>query len=323
MSIEEQLRQQFQNEKASLHSPRSLDARIMKEYERHVVEKGRVDHMNKRFRFKKMAITVAVVALLCGFGYGGKLLYSHANDNFKISYSVSDKYDLSKEQLDFARASLKEVRSQLAPGETALVYLPNLFRDFPGSVVTNPQYNYDLQQWQHILGEKGLAQYMPKSLLNEEFQAEAGVLNNPFHPLVGTDYEQLIEEMKIEYNNGNDDQPIWRLADVTKLPEIEHYTTVYTNTDGEELLLSWQLVEQPVISMEGYASTSTEYEEHEINNKKVHYTKNHQDLLGESGVLQSATWITEQEGTTIIHYVETDSLDITKETLLQAVKALP
>lgn len=322
MSIEQQLSKAFKHNEASLQCPPSLDTRIMAEYERMAMDKGRNVYMKKQGRLPKIAVIALVVVLLCGFAYGSKFIFSDSTNRLSVQLQSTEAYHLTSETLEKTRATLKEVQSQLAPGETAIVYLTDVFKDYPIYGVTNLDYIHDIQQWQLVLDQHGVTEALPDSLLEGTYQFEAGALNNPFHPLIGWDQDELLAEMEAEQKTSEHDKLIWRLTDLTTVPDISLYTSVYRAGNGEELYLSWQIYDFTTFKIENYTSPSTEYEEYDLNGKKAHYTQNNQSLLAENGVLQSVMWMAEKDDKSIMYMLESDSPNMTKEKLIEAVKSL-
>lgn len=323
MSIEQQLSKAFKHNDSSLQCPPALDAQILADYEQAVLGKGRNDRMKKKASLPKIAVIALIVAVLCGFAYGSKFLFSDSTGFLSYEFYSSEDYDLKQDTLEKTRAALKEVRSQLAPGETAIVYLPEAIKGYPIFGVTNPDYIYDSQNWQAVLEEKGVTEKLPNSLLEGTYGFEAGTLNNPFHPVIGMDQIELIEEMEAEHKTAEKDYLIWRITDPATMPSISSYTSIYRDESGEKINLTWEVYTQSVYKKEGFTSPRTEYEEYTINGKKVHYTKNTQSLFTESGVLHNVMWMGEKDGKTTIYSLESDSLAMTKETLIEAVSSLP
>ncbi|MEK4251504.1 DUF4367 domain-containing protein [Paenibacillus sp. FSL W7-1287] len=319
MSIEKQLSEVFKHNEASLQCPPSLDNRIMAEYEQAAMDKGRNVKMMKKGRLPKVALIAIIVVLLCGFAYGSKFLFSNATDKLSYQLYSSDAFHLKEETFQNVRATINEVQSQLAPGEAALVYLPEVIKDFPLYGVYNPEYIADKQQWQQVLEEQGVTEQLPDSLLGDEYQFEAGAVMN--YPLIGLDQDDLIAELEAERKSSNNEKPIWRLTD-RMMDSYSKFTSVYRAAHGNAIQLSWQIYDE-VTKIDGYTSPTTDVEELNLNGKKAHYTKNNQSLLAESGVLQSVMWLAEKDGKSIMYTIESDSPDISKETLIEAAKSLP
>lgn len=328
MSIEQKLAEAFKCNESSLECPPSLDTRIMAEYDRMAMNTRRNSIMKKKLSMPKVAIIALVVAVLCGFAYSGtKFLYSDSKGHFSIRLQSNEAFTLDSGTLEKVRNSIKAVQEQLAPGETAVVYYPEVFSQLPIDIpvigVSNLQYIFDAQQWKAVLEEYDVTETVPESLLAGAYEFEAGAVNSPFYPMTGLDTMDLLDEMKVEKKNMNEDKPLWRLTDISTFPEHSVYTSVYRDTNGEALYFIWQVFNDSSMKVESFTSPSTEYVEFDLNSKKVHYVKNNESLFGESTVLQSMMWIEEKDNGTIVYSIETDSVNMTKEKLIEAVKSLP
>ncbi|WP_042169474.1 hypothetical protein [Paenibacillus gorillae] len=327
MSIERQLAEAFKRNESALECPPSLDARIMADYGRMTMGKRGDSFMKRKWSWSRAAIIVVVVAILSGFAYAGnKFLFSDSQGRYSIHMQTNEVFSLAPDTLEKARASLKEVQVQLAPGETAVVYLPEMAAQFSGEQpplgVTNPNYITDLQQWKHVLEESSITESLPDSLLGGTYQFQAGTLNSPLHFLIGLDAMKLQDEMKTEIKKTEGNRPLWRLtAPPVDIPQ-SYYTSVYRNANGEALYISWGVLKGSSIKLEGITSPDTEYVQLDLNGHKAHYTKNEQSLYGDSNVFQSVMWIEEQEDQTIVYHVESDSASMTKERLIEAATSL-
>jgi len=327
MSIERKLTDAFKENEASLEYPSSLDTRIMAEYDRVVMKTGRDSRMKIKWSMPKVAMIVLIVTVLCGFAYSGsKFMFKDSQGNFSIRLQSNESFTLDPAILDKARNSIKEVKAQLEQGETAVVYYPELFLQFPIEFpvigVSNLQYVYDAEQWKAELLEQGITESLPESLLAGAYIFEAGAINSPFYAMMGLDVIELLDDMKAEKKNNSEDKPLWRITDTATFPEQSVYTSVYRDSNGEHLYFIWKLYHD-AIRVESFTSPSTEYEELELDGRKLHYTQNNESLFGESTTLQSMMWIEETGNETIVYSMESDSVNMTKEKLLEAVKSLP
>ncbi|MUT67461.1 hypothetical protein [Paenibacillus sp. NEAU-GSW1] len=311
-----------------LECPPSLDVRIMAEYGRLTMEKRGKVAIKKKWSLSKVVIITATVALMSGFAYAGnKFLFSDTAGTYSIQMQTNESLDLEPDALEKARASLKEIQAQLAPGETAVVYLPEIAAKFEGGHqpalgVTNPIYVSDKSEWKAALTEIGAA--MPDDLLGS-YQFEAGTKNSPFHYELGMDALDLLNQMQAESEQSEGDQAaqaLWRLTDTETNSFVSSYTSVYRDADGEMLQAAWVVFDDPSTRMESFAPPSTVYEELSLSGQKAHYTKFDQSLYGDSSTLQSVMWIEQQEDRTIMHYVESDSAAMTEEKLVEAAQAL-
>ncbi|GGG72425.1 hypothetical protein [Paenibacillus radicis (ex Gao et al. 2016)] len=327
MSIERQLAEAFKRNESAIECPPSLDARIMAEYRRLRMDKRGDSFMKRKWSLPKVAIIVVVVAVLSGFAYAGnKFLFSDSKGRYAIHMQTNEAFRLNQETLEKVRASLQEVQAELAPGETAVVYLPELAAKFNGELpplgVTNPAYMTDIQQWKQVLEKSSIAEPLPDSLLGGTYPFQAGTLNSPFHFMMGLDAIELQDEMKTENKKGEDNRPLWRLtAPPVDIPQ-SYYTSVYRNANGEAIYISWGVLKGSSIKLEGISSPDTEYVQLDLNGQKAHYTKNDQSLYGDSNVFQGIMWIEEEEDQTIVYHVESDSASMTKERLIEAATSL-
>ena len=328
MSIEQKLTEAFKHNESSLDCPPSLDTRIIAEYDRMVMNKRGNSKMKKKLSMPRVVIIALVVAILCGFAYSGsKFLYSDSKGHFSIRLQSNEAFSLDPITLEKARNSIKVVQAQLAPGETAVVYHPEVFSQFPVDIpiigVSNLEYIYDAQQWKAVLEEQNVTESVPQSLLAGTYEFEAGAINSPFYSMMGMDAMDLLDEMKVEKKNVDEDKPLWRLTDIFTLPDISVYTTVYRDTNGEALYFTWQIYNDSSMKVESFTSPSTEYEEFNLDGKKIHYVKINESLFGDSTVFQSVMWMEEKGDATIVYSIESDSVTMTKEKLTAAVTSLP
>lgn len=320
MSIERQLREAFKRNETSLECPPSLDNRIMAEYEQMVVATRRDSKMKKRMSLPKVAIIALIIVVLCGFAYGGKLLFSDSKGNFTFQLQSSEMVSLSPDLVEKARQSLKEVQDQLEPGETAVVYIPEVYSKINLPLAaTNWVLISDMQQWREVLDEQGITELLPDSLLSEAYQFDAGAPNSPLNPTFGMDAMNLLEEMKKE-NAG--DEIFWRLTD-TSDSLVTTYTSIYRDGNGEAIYLIASVFDEEIVASKGLTPPNTEYELIDFNGKTGHYTKYEQSLVGESNVLHNVMWIEENDGRAVSYNVTSDSITMTKERLLDVVRSLP
>jgi|GEM_PF-1093071 len=327
MSIERKLTEAFKRDQAELECPPSLDERIMADYGRMAMDGRRNKHMKNKRGLSRIAIIAAVIAVLSGFGYAGtQLLFSDSLGKYSIRMQSNEALTINPEVLDRARASLKMVQDQLAPGTTAVVYLPEVFSEYRGAPlpigVTSPDWVAGAQEWQVVLEEKGVTETLPDSLLGGAYTLKAGSLKSPFHVLMGLDAMDRMNEMIAEHNATNGEGPLWRLTEQSSEGPESYYTSVYRDVNDEALYYTWQIISDASIKTEALTSPSTVYEELDLGGYKAHYTKNDQSLFGESNVLQGIMWMEEKEGETIVHHVESDSASMTKERLVEVASSL-
>ncbi|MEK3883225.1 hypothetical protein [Paenibacillus sp. PL2-23] len=320
MSIERQLSEAFKRSNSASQLPPALDERIMADYRRLVMEKRGYSHMRKKWRLPRLAFVALIAAMLCGFAYAGNyLLFSDKEGSYSIRMQTNDALTIEPDVLEAVRASLKEVQSKLSPGQTAIVYLPDVFPDALPVSISSLKLIPDAEQWNAVLNQHGVQEVLPDSLLGGSFHFEAGALNSPFRPSMGADVTGLIDEMEAEYRQRDGSSGLlWRSIDIAAEQPVSQYTTMYTNDQGETLYLTMEVIDNVSITFDGLTPPSTAYEAIDLNEKQAHYTRNVQSLLGESPVFQDLMWIEEKDSQTIVHHVESDSGSMTKERMIEA-----
>lgn len=321
MSIERQLTEAFKHNNSSLQCPPSIDAKIMAQYRAATMAKRGTLLMKKKSTLWKTAIVALLVVVLSGFAYSGtKLLYSNSKGQVQYSVHSSETFLYTPEELDQLRETIKEVEAQLEPGETAAVYLPQLFRQFPNVpplfAVTKPAFIADLQQWRDVLDQEGVTEMLPEALLDGAYQFAEGAVNKQN---VSFDDYINIEELTAEYESRMNDEPVWRLTQNDALVPL--YTTVYHDINGESIQLNWEIYNEKM-KVDGFTATTSQYESFELNGETVHYIYNTQYLFGDSNELQSVNWLEENGEQTIYYSVETHSPNITQEELLSVAEEL-
>lgn len=322
LSIEKRLAEEF--ERDSRQCPSSLDIRIAAEYRQQVMQQRGTPFMSKRRKMPKYVLITLIVILVCGFGYaGGKLLYS---DHGKLSVSNRTEQKLAFKQEDVTkiRGSLKQVKAQLSPGETAVVYLRDYDLEVEGIPVVfginNPEI-IPVDAWKTTLQQQGVLEKLPETLLGSYTLAE-GMETSPFQANLGTEAYTVLDQLKAEAKKSGSEM-LWHTTDASD-DIIATYTSVYRNAAASDTLyLTWQIAGgdmNPVIfqlSPPGVVS-----EDVEMNGLTAHYLKNDQSLFGQSSLLQDVTWLSQTGDKSVAYHVQTDSLTMTKEQLVEAAKSL-
>jgi len=323
MSIERQLTEAFKSNNSSLECPPSIDQKVMAQYRAATMAEKGSFVMKKKSPVWKTAIVAVLVVVLSGFAYSGtKLLYSNSEGKVQYSIHSSEAFQYTPEELGQLRGTIKEVQDQLEPGQTAAVYLPQLFKQFPNVPplfgVTKPAFISDLQQWREILDQEGVTEVLPEALLGGQYQFAEGAVNDAH---VGTDVFDIANQLKAEYESRVDDEPVWRLTQSDDSDFASRYLSIYRNIYGEAIQLNWEVYNE-TMKVDGFTSASSQYESFELNGETVHYIYNTQYLFGDSSELQSVIWQEEKDDATIFYSVETHSPNITQEQLLAVAEQL-
>jgi hypothetical protein len=324
MSIERNLKSEYERNSSLIKCPPSLDSRIMAVFNGFVMEQRGKRDLLRKWKLPRAAwIAVIAVVVLCGFAYAGsKLLFEEQKGNFAIRMDASESVELEKADVEKIRDTLKEVKTQLSAGESAVVYLADYeakFTRMPLLAVTNAVMEREIQDWKAILKYHHAPDNIPESIFGT-YQFVGGMKAPPYGAFVDMDTVQLLDEMKAESRKtGND--VIWRKYTATADP-IPAYTSIYRNPEQATIYFSLQMVSDVPIRMEVTTSASSVYEELNLNGNKAHFTRTEQALYGDSNIYQDITWMNEDGERTLIYQVGSDSSSVTKEQLVQAARSM-
>ncbi|OKP82970.1 hypothetical protein A3848_27050 [Paenibacillus sp. P32E] len=322
MSIERQLVEEFKRD--SRRCPSDLDTRIAAEYRQQVMQQRGKPSMLKTKKTPKFVLIAAIFIVLCGFGYAGsKLLFDDHTDKLSSNYKIEQKLQLIPEDVAKIRGSLAEVRAQLNPGETAVVYFKDHDLEAQGTPVVygiNKPVVLPVEEWRAALQKHHVGEKFPESILGAYHFVE-GMETSPFQFTFGADAYTLLDEMKAESKKTGSEM-LWRKTDVSE-DITETYTSVYRNAAGDSIYLTWQIADgAPGAKVFQLVPPGTVYEELQIGGLTAHYLKDSQSLFGESSVHQDVTWLSAGEGKSTAYHVQTDSRTVTKEQLIEAAKSL-
>jgi hypothetical protein len=149
-----------------------------------------------------------------------------------------------------------------------------------------------------------------------------GMETSPFQANFGTEAYTVLDQLKAEAKKSGS-ETLWHTTDASD-DIIATYTSVYRNAAASDTIyLTWQIAGgdmNPVIfqlSPPGVVS-----EDVEMNGLTAHYLKNDQSLFGQSSLLQDVTWLSQTGDKSVAYHVQTDSLTMTKEQLVEAAKSL-
>jgi hypothetical protein len=327
LSIEQKLVEEFEQDSNHMRCPPSLDSRIATEYRQQMMDhRGELLLRRKWNRPRIVLVSIIAVMFICGFAYAGsKLLFADAKGKFSINVQSNPQMELGKDALEKVRFSLKEVKSKLEPGETAIVYVPEFDIQVNGHQLWFRAYKpvtlTELEQWKAKLTEYDVEEKLPDSLLGS-YKFVEGMEGYPFSAFIGSnDATSLLEEMKAE-SKKTGSKMLWRKTAVLPDKPTSPYTSVFRNSNQNTIYLTCDIVSGPSVKYETMSPPNTSYEELELNGLKAHYTKSEQSLYGDSTIYQDVMWIKESEGKTVVYHVGSDSLDMTKEQLVEIAKSL-
>ncbi|GIO99700.1 hypothetical protein J14TS5_47860 [Paenibacillus lautus] len=325
MSIEQQLKDEFQQNAKNVVCPSSIDLRVMNVYREQMLEKKGEQPMRRRRKWSKAVLVILLIAVVSGFAYAGRtLLFEETKGNMTMSAETLEDLKLSKTQLESIRQARNEVKAQLNPGESAVVYLTDLdnVKRLPFIPVSQPDVNEDLDTWRKALTDRHFDVLPPDSLLGT-YRFTGGMELSPFGAYAGseTDIAALLEELKAESEESGKDY-IWRKTSIPTSFPLLSYTTAYRNSDQETLYLVMETTPDSKVKLQTLAPSSAKYEEMELNGHAAHYLINDSYVYTDSHVYQEISWMIEKEGQAIIYRLGSDSPAMTKERLMEAAKSI-
>jgi len=324
MSIEEQLKEEFKHNTKNMVCPPAIDRRVMNACREQMLEKKGEQPMRRRGKWSKAIMLILLIAVVSGFAYAGRtLLFEETKGNMTMSAAKVEEFKLSKTQLESIREARKEVKAQLKPGESAVVYLTELdkIKDIPFISVSRPEVNEDLDNWSKAMAQQ--FNVLPPDSLLGSYRFAGGMEESPFGTYWGTDTDvaALRKEMKDESEASGKDM-VWRITQAPSPLAILSYTTTYLNSEQETLYLSMETALDSSIKIQLVTPPTTKYEEIDLNGQSAHYFSNDSYIYTDNNFYQEISWMIEKEGRTIIYRIGTDSPSLTKEKLMEAAQSL-
>ncbi|KOP68162.1 hypothetical protein AMS62_25100 [Bacillus sp. FJAT-18019] len=325
MSIEEQLKEEFKLNAKNVVCPPTIDLRVMNACREQMLEKKGEQPMRRRGKLSKAIMLILLIAVVSGFAYAGRtLLFEETKGNMTMSAAKLEEFKLSKAQLEGIRQARNEVKAQLNPGDSAVVYLTDLedVTSMPFFPVSQPEVNEDLNTWRTVLMDHHFDVVPPDSLLGT-YRFAGGMELSPFGVFWGseTDMAALQEDMKVESELSGKDM-VWRITQAPSSLPMLSYTTTYRNSEQETLYLVMEAALDSKVKVQLVTPSTTKYEKMDLNGYSAHYFKNDSYIYTDNNFYQEISWMTEREGRAIIYRIGTDSPSMTKEKLMEAAQSL-
>lgn len=324
MSIEEQLKEEFQLNAKNVLCPPTIDLRVMSACREQILDKKGEQPMRRKGKWSKAIMLILLIAVVSGFAYAGRtLLYEETKGNMTMSAVKSEEFKLSKTQIESIREARKEVKAQLKPGETAVVYLTDLDKvaNIPFIPVSQPEVNKDLDNWKKAMAHQ--FNFLPPDSLLGSYRFAGGMELSPFGDFWGsdTDVATLRKEMKDESEASGKDM-VWRITQAPSSLPILSYTTTYQNPEQETLYLVMEAALDSSIKVQLVTPPWAKNEEIALKEQAAHYFINDSYIYNDNNFYQEISWMTEQEGRAIIYRIGTDSPTMTREKLMEAAESL-
>lgn len=328
MLLEKQLSEEYKEKAATLHSPIALKRHVANLYENYhqTTKKGLFKKLYFSTKLQKVAVFSLLFIMLTGFGIAStKYLFDLNSDIVRIEVSVDSQLKLQSVSGEQLRADLTNIKEQLAPGETALVYLADLenekhhlFRDIAGAVITNPILIEDYDHALQLLQANFHTAKLP-IIKSNEFHFLNAFPNYP-QLTSGFDIQALkkLDELKLEAKRAGE-RVVWHKLE-TYTPIIPVVTLTYLNQQGEEVYVVLEKMDDIKTEMRITLGAEASYEKLNVNGSQAYYINNPEHIFSKSGQYQEIAWIVQNETETLIYHVASDSLNISKDDLLFLAK---
>ncbi|GMK40340.1 hypothetical protein PCCS19_33960 [Paenibacillus sp. CCS19] len=325
MSIPERLKQAYEQQAESMNPQLEPDSKLLAQFAHHSARQQRRTivqsrrHTWTRPLFMKIAIGLTVLALVSGFA--DYMWIRIGDDRVNIQYSEGIDRALDASMLSELHSELEQVRGQLAAGEAALVYSPNIGKlipemsEMPYITVSNPIMIQGHDAWKNVLEQEVGTGYKlpPEQSPDTRLTFAGGKREGVYGPDLTSSDMTMLQEMKKQASGTS--RLAWRIrpAKQESDPLIRSYTAFYTDGHGNRIDVSLQLAMEQV-EMRLIASGAEQSVE--VNGGKGVYLRSEPFILSETNQYQTIQWLETHDDVTIIYNVGSASAAVTKEQLL-------
>ena len=312
----DQLSEQFKKKAAEIQPPIVHEERIRELYEAH---RKRLKPSAKYVRrtMLKIVLALALASLITGFTSYIWYQYSDNRVSFQYTQPVNPIYDDALSSKIYHH--LAAIKSKLEIGETALVYLPEMFSLMSKDLlvaVANPVVYTKQPEWESILAQNTKEYKLPSSI-SSGMHFVGGQEEAPFGSFVSLESNSLLPELKRE-SEENDGKVVWRKRDSEKLGQV--FTTIYHNDRQEEIYVSMQLVKQKtdIKILSGFIERDTM----NVNGVELYYFKTEPFFLSDSNMVQEIQWLETYVDYTLTYSVGSTVPSFSKEKLVEIANTM-
>ncbi|WP_282937924.1 hypothetical protein [Paenibacillus sp. RC67] len=325
MSIQNQLKSELQQYAGQLTFPRELDGRVELIFNAYAVKKLRRASLRGGKR-ARIALVAACIFLFSGVAYASNLLYTLQSSKVQIEVTKNAAAGLPDSLNEQIRETFREVRSQLAPGEAAVVYVQPLEqRKLPAvTLLIHPVAYMDITQWKKQVDQAGIQLKAPSVLpqgyafVRGELQPEVGMIDAPSYAVYEKQLKQQARETKQTI--------VWQKAATPSIGAGVLYSPglIYANAHNDQIEVRYQLLPatDEHLDIKMVTGDKTTGEEVDVAGQEGYYTVNHQSVFADKGEARDVSWMEQTVGGTILYHVMTSSPNVTKEELLAVAKSL-
>ncbi|MFF2480985.1 hypothetical protein [Paenibacillus sp. NPDC058071] len=310
-----QLTQQYKLQASKIQPPTGHEQRIRQMYDKQFNNRSRARGIRSS-KLYKAAVVSLIVAVVSGFTGYYYLKISDERIDIRYNQSASTAFDTAESARTYG--VLSEARDQLAVGETAIVYVPELAKRFPGHeemaliAVSQPEPIVDHEAWKTVVSEQ-IAGNEPIPLTVGEWTFDRGQKQAPYGGNIDIAQQHLLQELKQESASKNG-AAAWKKAPWTKddpFPNV--LTAFYRNGSQTELYVSVTIIEQN--TEQRINSSLLESEELNLEGVRAYYLRTEPFMFSKSNKLQEVTWVESRDNYSLIYSVGSDSDAIEKTEL--------
>ncbi len=321
MFTETTVKRAIQREAEQITSPRQLDAQILTLFERH--------HQTRPLPKPKRLYRASVIAACCmmlftGVAYASSVLYILHTDSVQLEVTKDSAVNLPQATVKEISESLYDVQSQLAPGENAYAYVPELAqRNLPAVIrVANPTLFPDLTAWKEAITPYAAAVKLPTDI-PQDFNLEGGRLQQAME---GTDPDKLntYETTLKQTSQQTGGKLSWVKAETVQAPQLGINTPnlLYTNKRNGQIQLSFQVIPDANTAVSVKTGDFATAEKVSVHGKEAYISKQDNNFLTKTGYYLELSWIEAANGQSIVYQISTDDAAVTKDELLRMAASM-
>lgn len=326
MSIQNQLKTELHQYAGQMTVPSELDARVERLYSAYAKAKRQRKIALWGSTRARIALVAACIFLFSGVAYASNLLYTLQSNKVQIEVAKNAAVELPDSLKEQIRGTFRGIRSELAPGEAAVVYVQPLeVRKLPAvTMLIYPVAYTDISQWKRELGEAGLqlrmATVLPEgySFNKGELQPQVGMIDAQSYAAYGKQLKQQAKDTK--------QTVAWQKVKAPSIGAGGLYNPgmIYTNARNEEIEVRYQLLPATEEHMDLKIATGsrTTGEKVDVAGQEAYYTVNPESIFVDQGEAREISWMEPTVGGTMLYHVMTSSPKVTKEELLKVANGL-
>lgn len=328
MSIENKLKQEYQTASDSLQCPPSLDVHMtaMLASQGTKWREGKPVKGKRVFTARKMVAAVCIAAVLSGFSYATqKFLFATDSGMVRSEVWTDTSFHLPEALKSDIHTTLSSVQGQLEEGQSAVIYIASLqnaeipmLKQHPLLSTSKPIKVGQMEEWKQQLIADDIAYTLPPQL-EDDFTFDYGKKEPAFGGEVSSDSLQLLDVLQKEAKDQGKSYA-WRVQESDPNRPMDSFTTAYSNSTNDHIYVQIDHALEKV-KIKSVTPETIAHEQVQMNGVEANYVENNQYLFSDTGLYKEVSWMVEDDESVMIR-VSTDSINITKEQLIQAAESL-